>query len=102
VVPPKNAGYFSVASLDEKGNLIRYFPSGTEKSLSISQIGLLKKGIVIGNEHHIGRYRVFGVFSESPLSVEMMRRVIETRVEKRRRVQGSLTVKEALLEVVGK
>jgi hypothetical protein len=103
LLPPKGAAYFSAAALDEDGRLIRYFPSDTEMSLPLAQSGIQHTGITIGSEHHPGRYRVFGVFSVSPLSVEQMKQVIEAYAAGGDSgVSGVVLVKETELVVLSR
>ena len=69
--------YFAAFSQRADGSVLWYFPaSDDEKSLDIThqlRSAVLDRGIVIGSEHPPGTYRVFGVFSDEPLSRQQLR-----------------------------
>ena len=69
--------YFAAFSQRSDGTVLWYFPSNDEAtSLDLSRqlgSGVLDQGIVIGNEHAAGTYRVFGVFSNEPLTRAQLR-----------------------------
>ncbi len=85
IMPPPKARYFSAAALSAKGILIWYFPSENQGSLLLPPTAekVAERGIVIGNEHAKGRYRVFGVFSQKPLSQKEVRQTIEAYAAKK-------------------
>lgn len=76
--------YFAAFSQRADGTVLWYFPSSdTEVSIDLAQQtgGVIQRGIVIGSEHSAGTYRVFGVFSNEPLSRAQIReRFDRTRV----------------------
>ena len=101
--PPGGAAYFSAAAVDGDGRLIRYFPTETEGSLPLVQSGVQSRGIAIGAEHRPGRYRVFGVFSVSPLSVEQVKQVIDAYAEgDKSGVDGVVLIRETGLVVMSR
>ena len=69
--------YFAAFSQRADGTVLWYFPSSDEaSSLDLAQqlgSGVLEQGIVLGSEHSAGTYRVFGVFSNEPLSRAQIR-----------------------------
>jgi hypothetical protein len=69
--------YFAAFSQRADGTVLWYFPSSDDAtSLDLSRqlgSGVLDHGIVIGSEHSAGSYRVFGVFSNEPLSRAQIR-----------------------------
>lgn len=76
--PPEGKPYFGAfAHRATNDAVIWYFP---ENSLSLTikvtdknQSGILSKGIQLGMEHPAGRYQVFGVFSDAPLTREKIK-----------------------------
>ncbi len=69
--------YFAAFSKRTDGTVLWYFPSSPDDlSLDLStqpREGVLDRGIVLGEEHAAGSYRVYGVFSRAPLTREMIR-----------------------------
>jgi hypothetical protein len=69
--------YFAAFSQRSDGTVLWYFPSSDSAvGLDLTQqlgSGVLDQGIVIGSEHPAGTYRVFGVFSNEPLSRRQIR-----------------------------
>jgi hypothetical protein len=69
--------YFAAFSRRADGTVLWYFPA-SDADVSVDLVaqagsGVLDRGIVIGNEHPAGTYRVFGVFSNEPLSRAQIR-----------------------------
>ncbi len=81
--PSENARYFSAVALGADGLLVWYFPSDTKSSLPIIGEGIAREGIVIGSEHAPEEYRVFGLFSDRPLSRVEVRSLVESIVQGR-------------------
>jgi hypothetical protein len=73
----KGYRYFAAFSQRADGTVLWYFPSSDDAvSLDLDRqlgSGVLDHGIVIGGEHFAGTYRVFGVFSNEPLSRAQIR-----------------------------
>jgi hypothetical protein len=69
--------YFAAFSRRADGTVLWYFPrSDDAKSLDLSRelgSGVLDHGVVIGSEHPAGTYRLFGVFSNEPLTRAQIR-----------------------------
>jgi hypothetical protein len=70
--PSSGYRYFSAFARHTDGTVIWYFPEAeSAESLDLvarSQKGLLDKGVALGNEHRAGRYAVYGIFSNVPLT----------------------------------
>ena len=61
--------YFAAFARRADGTVLWYFPStDTATSEPISTTGVLDRGIVLGAEHPAGAYRIYGVFSSTPLT----------------------------------
>lgn len=63
--------YFAAFSRRTDGTILWYFPTPTGTSLDLATqpaTGVLDQGIVLGDEHQPGTYRVYGVFSHEPLT----------------------------------
>jgi hypothetical protein len=69
--------YFASFSRREDGTIIWYFPQRPEgESLDLHRrltAGVIDLGVVLGEHHRPGRYRVYGVFSDRPLTRRMLR-----------------------------
>lgn len=69
--------YFAAFGQRADGTVLWYFPSDDDGvGIELAQplpSGMLDRGIVIGSEHPPGTYRVFGVFSNKPLSRAQIR-----------------------------
>lgn len=75
---PRGMRYFSAAALGTDGLYVRYFPAGAaETSLALDDRAVASRGIVLGDEHVAGRYRVFGFFSTMPLTQKRVRALVE-------------------------
>ena len=77
---PASLPYFAAFALHEESEkVIWYFPAKSElPSILIesnSRKGVLKESIRIGEEHPVGQYKVFGVFSRKALFRENIRSV---------------------------
>ncbi|CAN5167442.1 hypothetical protein BH11MYX1_BH11MYX1_35230 [soil metagenome] len=61
--------YFAAFAKRGDGTVLWYFPA-TDDATSIerSSSGVLDRGIVLGAEHPVGTYRIYGVFSNAPLT----------------------------------
>lgn len=63
--------YFAAFSRRTDGTILWYFPTPSGTSLDLATqpaTGVLDQGIVLGDEHQPGTYRVYGVFSREPLT----------------------------------
>lgn len=69
--------YFAAFSKRADGTVLWYFPAlpeGVGIDLAIqTQDGVLDRGIILGEEHATGTYRVYGVFSRTPLTRQTIR-----------------------------
>ena len=69
--------YFAAFGQRSDGTVLWYFPSSEDAtSLDLGRqlgSGVLDQGIVLGREHAAGTYRVFGVFSNEPLTRAQIR-----------------------------
>ncbi|HEY5948476.1 MAG TPA: hypothetical protein VIV40_23425, partial [Kofleriaceae bacterium] len=69
--------YFAAFSQRADGTVLWYFPASDDaQSLELAHqlgSGVLDHGIVIGSEHPAGTYRMFGVFSNEPLTRAQIR-----------------------------
>ena len=66
-------GYRYLAAFAKRadGTVLWYFPvsdAATSVDLASAPSGVLDQGIVLGAEHAAGHYRVYGVFSQAPLT----------------------------------
>jgi hypothetical protein len=80
--------YFAAFSQRGDGAVLWYFPSSDEAtSVELPRqlgSGVLDRGVVLGGEHDAGTYRVFGVFSNAPLTRAQLR----ARFDDERRTAG--------------
>lgn len=69
--------YFAAFSKRADGTVLWYFPSSPDDvsldSTTQPRDGVLDRGIVLGDEHASGSYRIYGVFSRAPLTRELIR-----------------------------
>jgi hypothetical protein len=69
--------YFGAFARSEDGTIIWYFPESPEgTSLDLTQRlvdGVLDRGAVLDEHHRPGRYEVYGVFSNEPLTRQSLR-----------------------------
>jgi hypothetical protein len=67
--------YFAAFAKRADGTVLWYFPAadGASEAIADSTHGVLEQGIVLGDEHPAGRYRVYGVFSTTPLTRSQIR-----------------------------
>jgi hypothetical protein len=82
VRPPEGRYFFSAFARHQKsGTVVWYYPATeSEESLSLEenqQVAVLDAGVVIGDEHTIGEYDVYGIFSKSPHKREDIRKVFD-------------------------
>jgi hypothetical protein len=69
--PLATGRHFAAFARRHDGTIVWYFPAADEKSIALSTSEtpqLLQRAITLGPEHSPGRYELFGVFSERPLS----------------------------------
>lgn len=77
--PSADRGFFAAFSRRSDGTVIWYFPvQETGTSLHARQAGAVTTGFVLGTEHSPGTYRVYGLFSEQPLSRDDVRAQAES------------------------
>jgi hypothetical protein len=71
--------YFAAFAKRGDGTVLWYFPAadGTSLDIAASLHGVLDQGIVLGDEHPAGSYRVYGVFSDAPLTRAQVRAVFD-------------------------
>jgi hypothetical protein len=61
--------YFAAFAKRGEGPVLWYFPTADDAtSVAIAETGVLDRGIVLGPEHAAGTYRIYGVFSTTPLT----------------------------------
>lgn len=86
IVPPKNKHYLSVFSKHRSnGTVIWYFP-GSEKEGSLEVEKYLRKdtftrAIEIGDEHAVGTYDVYGIYTDRAVQRHEIRRLIDKKAE---------------------
>ncbi len=71
--------YFAAFAKRGDGTVLWYFPApdGTSLDIAAATHGVLDRGIVLGDEHSPGSYRVYGVFSNEPLTRAQIRAVFD-------------------------
>lgn len=72
--------YFAAFARRSDGTVLWYFPAEAGASLDLGNQpthGVLDRGIAIGPEHTPGTYRVYGVFSDQPLTRAQIRERFE-------------------------
>jgi hypothetical protein len=63
--------YFAAFSRRADGTILWYFPTPDGTSVDLASqptTGVLDRSIVLGEEHQTGSYRLYGVFSQQPLT----------------------------------
>ena len=61
--------YFAAFAKRSDGMVLWYFPtSDAESSVALPTSGILDQGIILGDDHPAGMYRVYGVFSRAPFT----------------------------------
>ena len=101
VIPPDDSLYFSVFAVNkETGKVVWYYPK-SEDDVSVyldnnHQQHILNDGIRIGQEHPLGHYTAYGIFSGKPLKRHFIRKSFESSPENRSR---DMTVLEKTFEV---
>ncbi len=99
--PPQNAPYFSAFAAHKRTKkTLWYYPSRTEgRSIRVDSEklkGVLKEGVRIGEEHPIGEYTIYGIFSAEPIRRTQIRTVFK---KSPRDPSGALTILETTIEV---
>ena len=77
---PTDKPFFSSFAERSDGVVVWYFPAADGGSVDARSLvdGVATTGFVLGAEHSVGRYRVFGVFSARPLSRAELQRLDES------------------------
>lgn len=81
--------FFSAFSVRPDGAAIWYLPSANEKAQPVEpgEARVLKRGYVLGQDHPLGDYKMYGLFTESPMSKKALKAELSQRLESTERVQ---------------
>lgn len=88
--------YFAAFAKRGEGPALWYFPTSDDAtSIAIAEAGVLDRGVVLGPEHTAGTYRIYGVFSTTPLT----RAAIRTTFDPVKLTAGDAAVVTSDLEI---